>query len=267
MDPTPPLSSPPAPVVNELTTARATQAGGPLLEMVDVAVPALTDPRRIVLVEVNWSVQSGDFWAIGGLHASGKSDFMAVAAGILPPAHGTYRAFGIEPITGFEQERVDTRLRLGLVFDGGQLLHHLTVAENISLPIRYHGNCRFEPCAARVEALLELTGLTGCASQYPGTMSHTRRQRAGLARALALGPEVLLLDSPLSSLDPPDAAWWVNLVTRLAAGHPIADGRPMAVVVTGDDLRPWRPHAKQFAMLEAGRFVPSADDQPLTKNS
>src|SRR5262245_14155306 len=101
------------------------------LEMEDVTVPSLRNPAEAVLEGVNWRVAAGEFWAVAGLLRSGKSDLMALAAGILRPARGAYRLFGKELIAGFEQELLTLRLRVGLVFDGGQLLHHLTLAENV----------------------------------------------------------------------------------------------------------------------------------------
>jgi ABC-type transporter Mla maintaining outer membrane lipid asymmetry ATPase subunit MlaF len=240
------------------------------LEMMDVTVTSLKDPEQVVLEGVNWCVGASDFWAIGGLHASGKSDFMAVAAGIMPPARGTYRVFGRELVAGFEDERLAARLRLGLVFDGGQLVNHLTIAENIALPIRYHRDCSMTGCAQQVESLLQLTGLTLWADKLPSAMSRNRRQRAGLARALALKPDVLFLDSPLTGLDPRDAAWWLDLLGHLSAGHPIVDGRPLTLAVTADDFRPWKSRAHQFAVIKnknlvvlGPRLEPVSPDEPL----
>jgi ABC-type transporter Mla maintaining outer membrane lipid asymmetry ATPase subunit MlaF len=67
-------------------------------------------------------------------------------------------------------------------------------------------------------------------------------------------PEVLLLDSPLSGLDPREANWWLDILGALSAGHPIV-GRPVTLAVTGDDLRPWRKRARQFAVLKDHAFV------------
>ena len=250
------------PAQNRLLTSAATA-----LEMIDVTVGSLKDPELVVLEGVNWSVAVGDYWAVGGLNASGKSDFMAMAAGIMRPLRGTYRVFGQEPAARFENEMLKERLRIGLVFDGGQLFHHLTIVENVALPLSYHLNCALEDVAGQVTALLELTGLTNLANANPGTISRNRQQRAGLARALALKPEVLLLDNPLSGLDPIDVAWWLDLLDQLSAGHPIADGRPMTLVVTGDDLRPWKERAKQFALLKEKSFVTLGDRPALSSNT
>ena len=120
--------------------AAETNLGAPATEMIDVAISSLQDTEQIVLEGINWRVAVGDFWAVGGLHASGKSDLLATAAGIMRPARGRYRVFGQELGAGFEEDRLATRLRLGLVFEGGRLFHHLSVAENIALPLCYHGN-------------------------------------------------------------------------------------------------------------------------------
>jgi ABC-type transporter Mla maintaining outer membrane lipid asymmetry ATPase subunit MlaF len=236
--------------------ARTIDPSVPALEMRDVTVTALRDANVTVLEGVNWTVAPGEFWAVAGLLRSGKSDLMALAAGITRPARGSCRLFGQELVAGFEHGRLALRLRVGLVFDGGKLLHHLTLAENIALPLRYHFNDGGAPIDQRIRALLELTGLEPCADQHPAGVNRNWQQRIGLARALALKPEVLLLDNPLTGLDPRDAAWWLEIVETLATGHPIMDGKPLTLVVTGDDLRPWRNRARQFAVLKNRQFIP-----------
>ena len=225
------------------------------LEMIDVTITALESPNRIVLENVNWSVATGDYWVIGGLHGSGKSDFVSLAASIMPAQRGIYRVFGQELRAGFEYEGLSARRRVGLVFDGGRMLNHLTIAENVALALRYHQNLTLAEASAPVEALLQLTELTARATAFPGDVSRNWQQRAGLARALALKPEVLLLDNPLTGLDPRDAIWWLDCLDQIAAGHPIVDGRPMTIVATADDLRPWKNRARQFAVLKNKKLI------------
>jgi ABC-type transporter Mla maintaining outer membrane lipid asymmetry ATPase subunit MlaF len=227
----------------------------PALEMRDVTVTSLRDASLAVLEAVNWTVAVGDFWAVAGLLRSGKSDLMALAAGITRPARGSCRLFGRELVAGFEHERLALRLRIGLVFDGGRLLHHLTLAENMALPLRYHFDEGGAAIDQRLRALVEFTGLEPWADSHPADVNRNWQQRIGLARALALKPEVLLLDNPLTGLDPRDAAWWLETVDALAAGHPLVDGKPLTLVVTGDGLRPWRHRAKQFAVLKDRQFL------------
>jgi len=238
-----------------ISTSSATDAAVPAFEMRDVTVTASRDASAVVLEQVNWTVEAGDFWAVAGLTRSGKSDLLALAAGVSRPSRGVHHLFGQELIAGFEHERLALRLRIGLVFDGGQLLQHLTLEENIALPLLYHRGVSPE-ISARIQALVELTGLEPWARSTPGTVNRNWQQRIGLARALALKPDILLLDNPLTGLDPRDAGWWLDTLGALAAGHPIVDGKPLTLVVTGDDLRPWRTRARQFAVLKDQQFIP-----------
>jgi ABC-type transporter Mla maintaining outer membrane lipid asymmetry ATPase subunit MlaF len=242
---------------------------GVALEINDATVNSLVDQKRVVLEHLNWTVREGDYWAVGGLHGSGKSDFICAAAGILPLAEGKYRLFGKEIIHGFEPELLSTRLRVGLVFDGGRLLNHLSVAENVALPLQYHSDLGADAIVQRVRQLLELIELLPLAERYPASISWNHQQRVGLARALALKPALLLLDSPLTGLDPQDANWWLETLDRLAVGHAITDGRPVTLVATADDLRPWRGHARQFAVLRNKqlREVVHVEAQRLTDDA
>ena len=244
-----------------------TSGSVPALEMRDVTVMSLRDPTNEVLKDVNWTVATGDFWAVAGLLRSGKTDLMALAAGIMRPQRGSCRLFGKELAVGFEHERLALRLRIGLVFDGGQLLHHLTLAENIALPLRYHFGDDATNIPQHLKALVELTGLEPWMEKYPAEVNRNWQQRIGLARALALKPEVLLLDNPLTGLDPRDTAWWLEIVDALAAGHSVVDNRPLTLVVTGDDLRPWRNHARQFAILKNHQFITLGTRADLANHS
>lgn len=228
-----------------------------IMELEDAAIPSLHDKSRVVLEGVNWRVNDGDFWAIAGLARSGKTNLMMTAAGVLRPLRGTYRLFGREFTARFEPGDLSQRLKVGMVFDGGNLLQHLTLAENIALPLNYHAGDDFsdEASRCRLEALVDFTGLREWAAARPAEVNRNWQQRFGLSRALALKPELLLLDSPLSGLDPRDTGWWLETLEALEAGHPIVDGRPLTLVVTGDDLRPWRHRARRFAVVSEGTFI------------
>jgi ABC-type transporter Mla maintaining outer membrane lipid asymmetry ATPase subunit MlaF len=222
--------------------------------MIGVTVGALRDPDRTVAEGINWTVKSGDYWAVAGLHGSGKSDFLMLAGGLMAPRQGRYRLFGEEmPI--FEEARLPERLRLGLVFDGGQLFNHLTVAENVALPLRYHHDLSRIEAAAAVSDLLERTELAPWAESMPSALGRSWQKRAGLARALALKPEVLLVDNPLAGLDLRHVHWWLGFLDQLANGHSLMDGRPVTLAVTTADLHRWKGHARQFAVLRNHGFM------------
>src|SRR6185369_12442975 len=122
--------------------------------MESVAAGSLQDPAATVLADINWKVMPGDFWVVAGLQGSGKSDLLMLTAGLMAPLSGQYWLFDEEmPI--FDEARLPQRLRLGLVFESGQLFNHLTVRENLALPLRYHQNLTKSEAAARVKAMLD----------------------------------------------------------------------------------------------------------------
>lgn len=230
----------------------------PALELRGLAVAAMKNPNITVASGVNWTVNPGEFWVVGAPQQSGKSDFLMTLGGIISPTMGDLSFLG-EPMPIFEESRMAHRLKLGVVFDGGQLLGSLTVAENIALPLRYHSRSSAQEIKTRVNELLELTELTPWANRTPVNVARSWRQRAGLARALALAPEVLLLDSPLTGLDVRHAAWWLGFLGELARGHQILGKKPLTLVVTADDLRPWRDHANQVACLRGKQLLVLGD--------
>ncbi len=244
----------------------ATSPVMPALELRDLAFGAMRDQSATVAEGINWTVNPGEFWVVAGPQRAGKSDLLMLAGGLMPPTHGTYRFFGEEmPI--FEEERLAERLRLGFVFDGGQLFNHMTIAENVALPLCYHEDLSAAAAGPRVHALLELLELTPCANRKPGTVARNWQKRAGLARALILQPEVLLLDNPLARLDARHLTWWLNFLGQLARGQSPWRAEPMTLVVTSDSFRPWRYHADRFAALDEGRFTIVGDRAALEKSA
>ncbi len=236
------------------TDAPSANPAAAVIEMDGVAMGSLQNPEVTVLEDVNWRVEAGDYWLLAGMHGSGKSDFIAMTGGLMPPQRGSYRLFG-EAMPIYEAERMPARLRLGLVFDGGHLLHRLTVAENLALPLQYHRNASRHEAAERVAAMLEATGLACWADAAAGALARNWQKRVGLARALMLEPEVLLLDNPLGGLDLRHAYWWLDFLGQLSAGGGFLKGRRMTLVATGEDLRPWKERADHFAILKQGRLL------------
>jgi ABC-type transporter Mla maintaining outer membrane lipid asymmetry ATPase subunit MlaF len=230
----------------------------PVLELRGVSAGTSRDPEAVLAADVNWTVAAGDFWAVAGLQGAGKSDFLMLAAGLLPPRTGEHRLFG-EPLAGLGESRLPQRLRVGMVFDGGQLLNHLTVYDNVALPARYHRQLPPAEIEQAVQTMLEATGLLPWASNRPGTVPRAWRKRAGLARALMLRPELLLLDCPLSGLDGRHVRWWLHWLAALARGHALLEGHPLTLVVTGEDPWVWRGHARQFALLDDRQFLGLGD--------
>jgi ABC-type transporter Mla maintaining outer membrane lipid asymmetry ATPase subunit MlaF len=221
--------------------------------MESVAAGSLQDPAATVLADINWKVMLGDFWVVAGLQGSGKSDLLMLTAGLMAPLSGQYWLFDEEmPI--FDEARLPQRLRLGLVFESGQLFNHLTVRENLALPLRYHQNLTKSEAATRVKAMLDAMELTSWADTTPGALGRNWHKRIGLARALMLRPEILLVDNPLASLDPSHIYWWLGMLERLSKGENLVRKDPLTLIVTTADLRPWMGLARQFAVLHQQRM-------------
>jgi phospholipid/cholesterol/gamma-HCH transport system ATP-binding protein len=208
-----------------------------------------------LLKDVNWEVRSGEFWVVGGMHRSGKSTLLATLAMLQKPLSGKIELFGVDPWGADGANLMKQRLRVGLLFESGaRLLHQLSVVENVALPLCYHRDCRLDEAQERVDELLSFAGIEGLHRDLPGEMTRTYRQRVSLARALALSPELLLLDNPLAGVDLSEQNWWQGTVTKLSEGHPITGGKPMTIVIVTNQLTPWVEKGRNFALLQGKQW-------------
>ncbi|MEA2519445.1 MAG: NitT/TauT family transport system ATP-binding protein [Chloroflexota bacterium] len=148
--------------------------------------------QTVALDRLSLDVAGGEIVALIGPNGCGKSTFLRVAAGLLRPDSGIVTLDGV-PITGPDP-------RIGLVFQEPRLLPWRSVSDNVAYPLELAGWSR-ERRAARLAELLPVVGLESAAGLRPVQLSGGMRQRAAIARALALAPDVLLLDEPFSALD------------------------------------------------------------------
>ncbi len=225
------------------------EAGTPLIELCDCAVEGAGEDGVASLRGVNWRIETGDWWVVGGLAGSGKTRLLETAAGLRPPAAGVVRLDGTDATALGDAGEQALRRRIGFVYgDGGRLLSQMTVAQNVALPLCYHRNCTVTGVADEVGRLLHAFGLEGIARRLPGQVNAAFRQRTALARALALQPEVLMLHNPLGGLNTAHTRWWLDFLDSHDIGWP----RPRTLVVVTDDLRPWLAVARQFALIHGG---------------
>ena len=183
--------------------------------------------RNDVLRDVTLEVARGEFVAILGFSGTGKTTLINLMAGLETPDSGAVRFKG-RPVTGPGPER-------GLVFQSYSLMPWLSVAQNVALAVdAVHGAKPRAERAAIVARHVEMVGLGHAMNRKPAELSGGMRQRVSVARALAMDPEVLLLDEPLSALDALTRANLQDEIERIWEAGDGAGGRKTVVLITND---------------------------------
>ncbi|SFI65960.1 ABC transporter ATP-binding protein [Albimonas pacifica] len=171
---------------------------------------------QVVHENLDLDVYRGEVLGIVGGSGTGKSVLLRTIVGLNRPRAGKIEVFGQDVLSISDKERREVEKRWGVLFQDGALFSSLTVLENIEAPMREH--LKLSPALMRALGNLKvrLVGLPGFAgSKYPSELSGGMRKRAGLARALALEPEIVFLDEPTAGLDPIGAAAFDDLIKQL----------------------------------------------------
>lgn len=166
------------------------------------------------LSSVSFTVQYGEIFGIIGRSGAGKSTLLRTINALETPSEGHVLIHGVNPALLDENQLVQQRRKIGMIFQHFNLLSAKTVFDNVALPLKVAG---MKPgvIRERVHELLNLVGLTDKADTYPAQLSGGQKQRVGIARALVHSPEILLCDEATSALDPETTESILNLLRTI----------------------------------------------------
>jgi phospholipid/cholesterol/gamma-HCH transport system ATP-binding protein len=203
-----------------------------------------------VLNGISLTVSRGETLAVLGRSGTGKSVLLKLIIGLEKPDSGSVRIHG-QDIAGLALDRLgEIRKKMGFLFQQAALYDSLTVGENVAFPLQHHRKEMSRPeQSGRVVELLVEVGMERNLEKMPSDLSGGMRKRVGLARALALEPDILLLDEPTAGLDPISSAEIGDLILKLQEKY------RMASIVVTHDLHSAKTIADRLALLSEGNVV------------
>ena len=212
----------------------------PLLALRDVT---LAFGPKVVQQHLSFDVRRGSIFAVMGGSGCGKSTVLKAIIGLLRPRVGAILVEGEDYWAASDDRRTGIGRRFGVLFQSGALWSSLTVGENVALPMQMFTAMPEDAIARMVRLKLGLVGMEHAVDLYPSELSGGMRKRAGLARALALDPDVLFFDEPSAGLDPITSARLDDLIVTLR------DGLGATIVIVSHEL------PSLFAIADDGVFL------------
>jgi phospholipid/cholesterol/gamma-HCH transport system ATP-binding protein len=205
--------------------------------------------QREILKSVSLEIRRGETFVILGGSGSGKSTLLRQIVGLDKPTSGQIWIQGREITRLSEEEFNEMRKKIGMAFQNSALFNSMTVGENVALPLQEHTKLEESTIQIMTRIKLEQVGLSGFESFMPSQLSGGMRKRAGIARALAMDPEILLFDEPSAGLDPIIAAGIDNLILKLKHAFQIT------IIVVTHELASAFLIADRIALLDQGKVL------------
>lgn len=215
---------------------------------------------QCVLDGVDLEIAQGETLAILGQSGTGKSVLLKLIIGLQQADAGSIRIHGTELAGIALKQMQELRQRIGFVFQSAALYDSMTVAENVAFPLKRHAHLSDADCSTQVQQLLTSVGMEEALDKMPDQISGGMKKRVGLARALALSPDILLFDEPTTGLDPITAAEISELILKLQRERKVA-----SIIVT-HDVQVAQQVADRLALLRDGRILITGSFEDL-KNS
>jgi phospholipid/cholesterol/gamma-HCH transport system ATP-binding protein len=169
----------------------------------------------VLMRDLNFTINRGDIFIVMGGSGCGKSTLLKTLVGLKEPATGQVFYDGVSFWETDSAEREKLMRRVGILYQGGALWSSMTLAENVAMPLEEYTDLPPEQVRELVSLKLALVGLAGFEDFYPSEISGGMRKRAGLARAMALDPDILFFDEPSAGLDPVSARLLDDLILEL----------------------------------------------------
>ncbi len=205
--------------------------------------------ERIVLCDVSMRVMRGQVHVLVGGSGCGKSTLLKNIIGLAQPMAGIITVLGEETSSINNESAHLLSQRIGILFQGGALLGSLDIYDNVALPLREHTNLTEELISDVVGSMLAVVGLHDAHRMLPEELSGGMRKRAALARAMVMGPELLICDEPSAGLDPITAAGIDQLIINLR------DRFGMTVLIITHELSSIEAIADTITMLHSGNII------------
>ncbi len=219
-----------------------------------------TFEKRKVLEDVSFQVGSGEAFGLLGRSGAGKSVTLKLIIGLLKPDQGKILVLGQEMQTLARDKLGEVRKKIGFLFQDAALFDSISVYENVAFPLRRHTGKSDAEIKDIVQQRLDDVGLSKEGRKMPSELSGGMRKRAGLARALALEPEVVLVDEPSSGLDHITAGEIYDLLLEMK------QKRHVTLIAVTHDVAGARKFADKFAVLNRGRIVECGSFQELEES-
>ncbi len=171
---------------------------------------------EVLMRDLSFTVNRGDIFIIMGGSGCGKSTLMKIMIGLKDPLRGQVLYDGVSFWDADQRERERIMRRFGVLYQSSALWGSMTLAENVALPLEQYTDLDPRQVSEIVSLKLSLVGLAGFEEYYPSELSGGMRKRAGIARAMALDPDILFFDEPSAGLDPVSARLLDDLIVQLS---------------------------------------------------